>query len=344
MPGALLRLGGAVVACALLAACGASFSAGPPMPYAQRKAVAERLEKAGKLVEARLHWRALETIYGSNGEVDRKLRALEAKIEKRAETKARAGEQAFARGQTQQAKRAFLAALALDPARSDAERRLRQIEGRWVLQSKQIRAMTMVRPARPAPPPKAAAAAPAARQPTTTATAKPAAKTKTAATPAEETPPRPAETDTSPARDKALQVALSAYKAGEYRASIREAKKHLTIYPDDGAARRLLAESHSKVGMVLYDGDKLEESLPHLEAAVALGGDAVRTADAARDARSRLAERYYEQGMRIRRQDLDQAIRHWETSLDYVPQQLKARLQLNRAYKIRESLKSLKQE
>lgn len=111
--------------------------------FDQRKAFAIRLEKQGRLAEARLQWQVLKTVYGRNPEIDRRLKAVEAAIRQQAEKHAAAGEKAMKKGQTKRARKEFLATLSLNPSHKGAKQRLREIEGKRVLGSKQNRLMML---------------------------------------------------------------------------------------------------------------------------------------------------------------------------------------------------------
>ena len=117
--------------------------AGKATSFDERKAFAVRLEREGRLAEARLQWQVLKTVYGGNAEIDRRLKATEAAIRKQAEKHAAAGENAMKKGQTKRARQEFLKTLALNPSHKAAKQHLREIEGKRVLGSKQNRLMML---------------------------------------------------------------------------------------------------------------------------------------------------------------------------------------------------------
>ena len=111
--------------------------------FDQRKAFAARLEREGRLAEARLQWEVMKTVYGRNPEIDRRLKATEAAIREQAEKHAAAGEIAMKKGQTKRARQEYLKTLSLNPSHKLAKQRLREIEGKRVLGSKQNRLMML---------------------------------------------------------------------------------------------------------------------------------------------------------------------------------------------------------
>jgi tetratricopeptide (TPR) repeat protein len=97
----------------------------PPSPSRQTLAGAHRerarqLETEGQLRRARDEWKIALTIAPDDAEARAGLRALEARIEGEVTARIQEGRAALSRGVTAEARRKFLAALALDPANKAA--------------------------------------------------------------------------------------------------------------------------------------------------------------------------------------------------------------------------------
>jgi len=291
--------------------------------FAARKTAAEKLTSGGRLAEAVVQWKILETIAGHDAELARKRQAVEAEAERRAGSHFDKATAALAKRRTKEARREFLTVLAFDPTRQDAVEQLRKLE------VKQVR---LDRPRIASPMPRIA------NKKKTAVAAKAEAPAKKA--PAPQPKPQEAKKPASESLERAVDLA----KQGAYLASIPLFRTHLNQFPADDKATTLLATSHREVGIALYNNGKLRESVSHLEASASYGKQADGAVKAAlTDAKSRLAQQAYEKGVRVFRQDIAQAIALWEKSLSYDPAHIKARSYLDRAYKIQQTLNSLTQ-
>ncbi len=306
--------------CFVTAACTTPMFSLTP---AQHKTTAEKLTNRGELAEALEQWKILETMDGDDPELARKRRAVEGEAKRRAESHFDKATTALAKRRTKKARREFLTVLAFDPTHQGAIEQLRKLE------VKQVR---LDRPRVASPMPRIA------NKKKTAVAANAEASAKKAPAPQ----PRPQEAE-KPASES-LERAVDLAKQGSYLASIPLFRTHLTQFPADDKATTLLATSHREVGIALYNNGKLRESVSHLEASASYGKQADGAVKAAlTDAKSRLAQQAYEEGVRVFRQDIAQAIALWEQSLFYDPAHIKARSYLDRAYKIQQTLNSLTQ-
>ena len=313
-----------IAVCLSLAACAVAPQSGVTVDRASiaaRKAKAEKLTRDGRLPEALVQWRLLETLDSGNSELTRKRRVLEARMRKKADAYFQKGKELKRRGRTKEARRELLAALSFDPSHEGAIEALRAIE------------VVQVRRARPKmadPKPRVTAVA--------KATPEPGAKKAAPAT-----APKAAKKQSEPA-NPSLERAMALAKQGKHAASLPHFERHLALHPTDKKAIVLLARSQREVGFALYKAGKLEDSLPHLEAFGRYNnGSDQAAAQALKDTKWRLAQSAYEKGVRIFQNDVDKAIGFWEQALNYDPSHLKARSYLVRGRKIQETLKSLSQ-
>ena len=314
---------------------------------AARKAKAEKLTREGDLAGALVQWTVLETLTGGDPELARKRRAVRSNAKRQADRHYNTGQAALAKRRVKRARRQFLAALALDPEHEGAMEKLRKMEVRRVRADRPAIASPMPRmpnskktrvAAKPDVPAKANATSTAKSKPAADSTA--TARLRTSPPQKPRLRPETAPNSTSQSLDRAIALA----KRGAYKDSISHYEIHLARYPKDPNATKLLAVSHREVGIALYNNGQLRESISHLEASASPGTQRDKVVQAAlTDAKSRLAQQAYEKGVRVFRQDIDQAIALWEQSLHYDPDHTKARSYLDRAYKIQQTLNSLTQ-
>jgi tetratricopeptide (TPR) repeat protein len=339
-----------VLICLVTAGCAEMMApAGQPdaAAFDARKAKAEKLTRKGDLAEALVQWKVLETILGSDPELARKRRAVEANAKRQAERHYSTGRAALAKRRVKRARRQFLAALALDPRHEGAIEELRKIEVRRVRADRPAITSPMPRmPNRAKSPSAGTAESPAKAEAKTTARSKSAARPTSTA---KSRSPAPRKPDLAPQKasrqtSESLERAVALAKQGDYLAAIPYYRNHLAKHPKDGDATKLLAVSHREVGISLYNRGKLRESLKHLEASVSYAGtNDTAVQSAVGDAKSRLAQQSYEKGVRVFRQDVARAIALWEEALSYDPSHAKAKSYLDRAYKIQQTLNALPQ-
>ena len=97
---------------------------------ADQRADARRLDAAGMLLEARLHWRYVEALMPNDAEAKSEIARLDAAIRARVGVLLAQGEADFARNRLPDAQAAFLKTLAIDGANERARSRLRELDTR----------------------------------------------------------------------------------------------------------------------------------------------------------------------------------------------------------------------
>ena len=280
----------------------------------ERKTKAVALSRKGDLAAALVEWRVLETLSGGDAEVTRERRKLETEISRRTAADFAKGRKAASKGRLKQARRSFLAVLKADPNHGAAIEELRKIEVLRVRQRRpnyvgyQAARAAAAKPVRPPDPPAATQSAPS--------------------------PPSPPKSEVKEAAALAAQ--------GDHDRAIALLETHLQRHPEDREARARLSSSHAAVGVALFKAGKLEQSLAHLEKSAGGEGRDPQVTRMLADAKGKLAQDAYEKGVRVFRQDVDKAIAYWEKTLAYDPAHTKAKLHLERAYRIQATLKSIK--
>jgi tetratricopeptide (TPR) repeat protein len=212
-----------------------------------------------------------------------------------------AAAQARQRGELQQAAQLYLKALSADPARRDAAQALREIERERALR---IEVNTVVN----------------------LANSERSSKNR-----APRPPPGPE-----------LEAAVVMLRQGDYDTSIKVLEDYLRRNPGDPVAKQSLREAYKAIGKQRMEQGKKEEALVYLEKAQdSKRARATEVAATVGSLRKDLAQEYYEKGLRAQRDDLDEAIRLWELSLQYDPQLTAARMRLQQARRMQEGLQSI---
>ncbi|MEO8626976.1 MAG: hypothetical protein ABI612_02585 [Betaproteobacteria bacterium] len=146
--------------------------------------------------------------------------------------------------------------------------------------------------------------------------------------------------DTRAAKD--FEFAVMLMHQGDYADSIKTLEKYLRASPNDDAARRYCADAHYFLAQQLIAKGKNDEALVHLEHA---GGtreeDDVQLKAATASLRKRLADEYYEKGLKVYRSDLAKAIEYWERTLQYDPRHEKASARLQQARQMQKNLRGI---
>jgi tetratricopeptide (TPR) repeat protein len=147
-----------------------------------------------------------------------------------------------------------------------------------------------------------------------------------------------------PPKGSDLEAAVMTLRQGDYDASIKALESYLRRYPGDPLAKRSLREAYTLLGKEQIAQGKKEEALRVLEKAQppkqARSDALVGTLNSLR---KDLAREYHERALRTQRTDIDEAIRLWEQSIQYDPQLTEARLRLEQARRMRDSLKLIEE-
>jgi tetratricopeptide (TPR) repeat protein len=147
-----------------------------------------------------------------------------------------------------------------------------------------------------------------------------------------------------PPKGSDLEAAVMMLRQGDYDAGIKALETYLRRYPSDPLAKQSLRDAYTSLGKEQIGQGKKEEALRYLEKAQlpkkARGDPLTGTLDSLR---KDVAREYHERALRVQRTDLDEAIRLWEQSIQYDPQLTEARLELQQARRMRESLQLIEE-
>ena len=311
----------------------------------RRTGVARSLEAQGALARALDEWRIVAALSPGSGEAAEAVARLSASVRSGADARVNEALDAQSRGQRASATTAALRALALDPANEQAQAVLRELESGQVVRRKSFApvrltrkpvtgddddAYVSARAADPEPPQVAQTGA---------KTSAPA-KVDTVASATRGVAAVPAQPAAAPARAPAPESPTQALKSGE-ATKLADAKAPASspVQPDSGGDEAAAREA-LEAGQAARASGNLEKALSHFERAVALSGD--RSAQAAvAKLRAELGERYYAEGLRAFRTDVDGAISALERSVKYDPANTQAQLKLLAARETRERLSQI---
>lgn len=315
------------VGLALLAACAEAPPRPTPAPEAVRvvspvetaiasalaahRQRAERDAARGDLAGAAREWKIVALLAPDDAHVRAQLDAARAAIDKSVREQLQAGEAALRGGDPDRATVAMLKALALDPANAEATRVLRDIDRQKLARIQSTRAV------------RAGTAA-------TAANGRPA-------------PGSAATADASESYD--IDQRIEMFRAGDVEGGLKELRAFVDANPSNQAARQRIATTVFDRGREAESKGAREQALMLFDQAAALRGKPVPEWTAqAQKLRKTLSDEYYDKGMQAYRTDTATAIKLWETSLRYDPDNRKAAAKLQEARMADDKLKRIQQE
>ncbi|MEP7182624.1 MAG: hypothetical protein ABI886_10580 [Betaproteobacteria bacterium] len=272
---------------------------------AERRRLAEQHAKAGDHAAAAREWQILALLAPGDDVYRRELANERAAIREGAREALQAGNAALRAGDTERATTALLKALALDPENADAQKVLREIDRQKLARIQSGRAARIN------------LAAVAAR------------------------PPTAADVGESYDIDQRIEM----FRAGDTSGGLQELRAFVDANPGNQAARQ-------RIGTVVYERAReleskgaREQALPLYDEAAKLRGKPVPEWTARAQAlRKALGDEFYDKGMQAYRRDIAAAIRLWETSQRYDPQNRRSAAKLQEARTAQERLQKIQQD
>jgi len=263
---------------------------------------ADAAERSGDLRQALDEWKIALTLQPDDP-VARAARArVTAQIEQAVSDRVRQGREALGRGDRDGARRQYLAALALDPANRTAFDGLRSVVTEVRLAALQAQPALAA-----ATPPRSRRAAPERGAP------------DLAPEDAEELNP-------------VLLEAREAFDRGQYAVVLADVEKLLTLNPRNAEAVELQKAALYREGKQQIDRKNDQESVRTLTTLAKIDPAYEDSAAILTQARGRLAQRYYAEGLQLFRDEkLEEAIARWRTVLDYDPGHASAKKNIEQA-------------
>lgn len=265
---------------------------------ARHREQALRYKQSGDLAASFIQWQIVVLLDPRDEAARRELASTQATITRRVQENYNAGVTALRNNDTDRAADMMLKVLALEPDNADAAKVLRDIEKRRLSKIQAGRA----------------------------------ARVGANAAANGQANPAPRGPSVAPSDGYDLGQPLEMFKAGDTEGGLRDLKRYVDANPNDRAGR-------VKIGGVVYDraleteqkGSK-EQALLFFDQAVALRGDAAPGWSAhILGLRKALSDDYYQKGIVLFPTDPAKAIKLWETSLRYDPQNAKAAARLKDA-------------
>ena len=301
----------------LLAACAQVPVTGDSSPELPRKSIAgdataqaiarhrqeaQQARDAGDLASAAIHWHIVVLLAPGEPKYLREQEAVNAAIRQGVREQLQVGAAALKSGDNDRAAQAMLRVLALDPTNEDAAKAMRDIDRQRISRIQGDRAQKL--------------------RPVDVAALKSGA------------------TETAALYD--LEQPLEMLRAGDVNGGLRELKAYVDANPGNRLARQRIGTAVADRARDLNSKGSREQAYTLYEEAVALRGESTPEWTAQMQVlRKALSDEYYSSGERAYRTDVALAIKQWETSLRYDPQNLKASTRLRDARAAQEKLKNI---
>jgi tetratricopeptide (TPR) repeat protein len=276
---------------------------------AKHRQLAQHYKQSGDLASAATQWQILALLAPNDDGIRHEREATELSIDRRVQENLAAGTTALRSGDVDRAGDVLLKVLALDPDNAEAPAMLREVEKRKLSKIQAGRAAKVN-----------------------------AAAGQSSSSRAPMAPPTAAAAASGNGFD--LELPLELFKAGDTAAGLRDLRRYVDANPNDRAARQRIGATVYDRARELEDKGAREQALPLYEQAIALRGDAAPGWNARIQAlRKSLGDEYFQKGNRAYPTDVALAIKQWETSLRFDPQNAKAAARLSDARQAHDKLK-----
>jgi tetratricopeptide (TPR) repeat protein len=346
-----------------------------PSPIAQdplagrHREQAEALERDGQLRRAAEEWKIALTIAPADARTIESLRALQARIDQQVAERLDEGRKALARGVHLEARRKFLTALALDPSNRAAFEALqsdtREVEfishtvragdtltalaqryygdrsrGEVIWETNQLPPNPRLAPGSTLKIPEIPGVPfvhPEARRPAPVVAAIPTPDVpRPGPTPGPVAPAAPStKEEFTPEVNPLLTEAREALERSDYPDAIATVDKFLAGKPGDREGLTLKKQALYAQAKSQMDARQYQESFQSLNQVARLQPDYEDVPSLLRQARTRLVEQHYTQGVRFYREEkLKEAIAEWRVVLEMDPGNANARRNIDQAEKL----------
>jgi len=272
---------------------------------------AEHYAAAGDLFSAAREWHILTLLAPGDSQYSARQEAARAAIAQGVRDQLQIANAALRGGDQERASSALLKVLALDPDNAEAAKALRDIDRQKLSRIQNNRATR-------------------AGQVASAAAARPA-------------PGSAATADASESYD--VDQPIEMFRAGDVEGGLKELRAFVDANPGNQAARQRIATVVFERGREAESKGAREQALMLYEQADAFRGKPLpESTEQSQRLRRALSEEYYEKGVRAYRTDTASAIKLWETSLRYDPQNRKTAAKLQEARVADDKLKLIQQK
>jgi tetratricopeptide (TPR) repeat protein len=353
----------------------------PPDPraplVARHREQAEALERDGQLRRAADEWQIVLTIDPTDAAARKSLTALEGRVERTVTEKIEAGKAALARGVQAEARRQFLAALALDPANKTAfnalQNEAREVEyiTHTVKQGETLASLAMryygdrsrlevIWETNQLPPnPKLVAGMtlkipeipgvpfihPEARRPPPAVATHAAPPAPKAEPPQSEAVKEEAPKEEAPAVNPLLADAREALERNDYGEAISGIDRFLAGSPGNQEGLTIKKQALYQQGKSYLAGQRWDDSYHTLTQLARLEPNYEDSGALLKQARTRAIQQHYQQGVRLYREEKPaEAIVEWRAVLAIDPEHANAKKNIDQAERLLKALEERKKK
>ncbi len=323
----------------------------------------ERHEREGRLRQARDERKIALTIRPDDPSAREALKRLESAIERAVAARIQEGRAALARGSHLEARRRFLTALALDPLNRPAfealQNEVREVEslthtvragetlaslaqryygdsarGEVIAEANQLTPNARVAAGRTLKIPEIPGLPFARPEPRREAARVPPVRPEAGAAARPET-----QKDDTPELNPLLLEAQEALERNDFAVALADVEKLLASQPGNAEGLALKKQVLYRQGKFHFDAQRYTESYQTLTQLAAIAPDYENAAALLRQARQRLIDYHYGQGIRLSREEkLREAVKEWRTVLELDPQHANARRNIEQAERLLKGL------
>jgi len=269
---------------------------------AHHRQLAQQAQDAGDFASAANQWHVVVLLAPGEPKYRADLDAANAAIRQGVREQLQVGNAALKSGDIERATQAMLRVLALDPGNNEAAKALREIDRQRMARIQGDRAQKL--------------------RPVDIAALKSGATEVTA--------------------QYDLEQPLEMLRAGDINGGLRELRAYVDANPSNRAARQKIGAAVADRANDLLGKGSREQAYQLYEQAASLRGETTPEWNAQMQLlRKALSDDYYNSGERAYRSDVALAIKQWETSLRYDPQNLKASARLHDARLAQEKLQRI---
>lgn len=280
-----------------------------------RQDIANQLFDQRDFYGSLIQWKILRSIQPKNLQYKNRIRVLQSLIRRRLKTHLNAANIALDKNDTETAERELLKVLALDPSHSIAIYEIKNIEKNKAENSQATRTQKLLE------------------------------KHLLDANESNEN----GKPETSIIGEKSehdlfyLEVGIELFNKQDWRGSIRETTKYLNTHANDKKAINILTTSHLNLSKKFEDRGHLEPAIQHMEDLILLNKENKnKYAKKLYDLKRELSAHYYIDGIKVYRDNIDQAIIYWERAIKTNPDNEKANIRLRKAKKMKEKLNAMR--
>ncbi len=276
---------------------------------AEHRQLAQRHAQAGDPASSAREWHIVLLLAPGDQAARKEHDAQRAAVRERVRENLQIGAAAARNGEAQRATNAMLKVLALDPENAEAAKVLREVDRQKLARIQASQAQRAARESQ--------------------ANVANAGRSATAPVPAG---------DASESYD--IEQAIEMFKAGDITGGLRDFRAFVDANPRNDAARSRIASVVYDRGIEADQKGTHEQALMLIDQALSLRGKPVPEWTArAQGLRKTISVDYYERGVETSRNDIAGAIRLWETSVRYDPQNRGAQAKLAEARATQDKVK-----